>query len=81
MGRSTRKPSVHWEGNELVLERISKEDAIAILAAHGEAPPPRRPFIPASLPHTMADVQGTIPAIVRQVMQAAMNAKGTPVLP
>ena len=80
-GRSSKKPTIHWEGNELVLERISKADAIGILAARGEAPPPRRPFVPATLPHSMADVvQGAlIPEIVRQTMKAALAAKGQPV--
>jgi hypothetical protein len=41
-GRAVKEPSIHWEGNELVLERISPTAARELLAARGYQAPATR---------------------------------------
>ena len=44
-GRPSRPQTVHWERNTLVLPQITPEQARAVLAKRGGAPPPRRPML------------------------------------
>lgn len=65
-GRPSKPAKIHWEGTSLVLERITREEARRVLAAHGHAPEP-----------TVADLRTEL--IRSEIMTAARAAKGVAV--
>jgi hypothetical protein len=62
-GRATKPKEIHWDGNELVLERITPEQARELLAARGYTPP----------------VRANLDAVRSALMSSTATAAGRPI--